>query len=339
MVLRKPYLLFLGDVSDPLTLKTAFGLRDWIPGDVVGQWRLTKTTLDLGLTDLDPEAAITAGAGSIVIGAAPSGGAIPSGWARALLRAVQAGLDVVSGLHASLDSVPGLAAAADRSGVRLHDVRKAPPGLPVGTGARRPGRRLLTVGTDCAIGKKYTALALARAMQAAGVDAEFRATGQTGILIAGTGIALDTVVADFMAGAAEAVSPAAHPEHWDVIEGQGSLFHPSYAGISLALLHGSQPDALVLCTDATRVEIDGCPGYPLPSLAEAMRRNLEAARLTNAAARFVGIAINTLPLPGEAAATLMRRLADEHGIPCVDPLRSDVQPIVDALECRPSNSR
>src|SRR5690606_2848482 len=138
------------------------------------------------------------------------------------------------------DRLPPLAAAAERNGRRLIDVRVPPAGIPTATGRKRSGKRLLTVGTDCALGKKYTALALARAFRARGLAADFRATGQTGILIAGGGIAIDAVVSDFAAGAAELLSPDAAPDHWDVIEGQGALTHPAYAAVSLALLHGSQ---------------------------------------------------------------------------------------------------
>ena len=329
--LRRPYLLFIGDVRDALTAKTAFGLADWCPDRVVGQWRLTGDAVDIGLRDLEPEAAAKAGCGSLVIGAAPAGGQIPDGWAEALRRAAAAGLDIVSGLHSPLGAVPGLAAAAARSGAALREVRRPPEGIPVGTGQRRPGRRLLTVGADCAIGKKYTALAIHREMLARGWNADFRATGQTGILIAGAGIPIDAVVSDFLAGAAELLSPAAEESHWDVIEGQGSLFHPSYAGVSLGLLHGSQPDALVLCYDTRRREIDGCPGFAVPAIATAIARNEEAARLTNPAARCVGVSLNTKGMDAAEADAVARAIADAFGLPCVDPIRHGSAPIVDRL--------
>src|SRR6185503_8511421 len=164
---------------------------------------------------------------------------------------------------------------------------------PVASGRRRTGRRLLTVGTDCAVGKKYTALALARELRARGVDATFRATGQTGILIAGSGIPIDAVVSDFVAGAAETLSPDAAPDHWDVVEGQGSLFHPAYAGVTLGLVHGTQPDLLVLCHEASRREIDDYPDHPIPLLAEALRRYREAAALTNPGVEWLGVSLNT----------------------------------------------
>ena len=171
---------------------------------------------------------------------------------------------------------PGLTAAAARRGRRLIDVRMPPPNIPIATGRKRCGKRLLTVGTDCALGKKYTALALARAFAARGHAVDFRATGQTGILIAGGGMPMDAVVADFEAGAAEMLSPDAAPEHWDVIEGQGSLFHPAYAAVSLGLLHGSQPDVIVVCHDPARERVLGYPDYPLPGIAETIELNRAA---------------------------------------------------------------
>ena len=329
--LRRPYLLFLGDVTDALTLKTAFGLRDWIPADVLGQWRLGPAVIDLGLRDLAPEAARALGAGSVVIGAAPAGGLLPRQWVSALADAARAGLDIVSGLHSSLGAFPELVAAAAEGHAALRDIRRPPPGIPVGTGRRRSGKRLLTVGSDCAIGKKYAALAIAREMESRGWNADFRATGQTGLLIAGAGVVIDTVVADFISGAAEILSPDAEPDHWDVIEGQGSLFHPSYAGVSLGLLHGSQPDMIVLCHDPQRREIDGCPGVPIPEIETAIQRNLEAARLTNPSVRCAGVALNTSRLGERAAGEVMAQVEARLALPCVDPMRGGVSPIVDGL--------
>jgi uncharacterized NAD-dependent epimerase/dehydratase family protein len=326
-----PHLLFLGDIDDRLTAKTAFGLAEWRPERIRGQWRLTADTIDIGVPDLSPAEARLAGARSLVIGAAPAGGQIPAHWGRCLVEAAEAGLDIVSGLHSRLADVPGLAAAAARKGVRLAEIRTPPPGLPVGTGIRRPGKRLLTVGTDCAIGKKYAALALHRSMKARGWNADFRATGQTGILIAGSGIPIDSVVADFIAGAAECLSPSAEPDHWDVIEGQGSLFHPSYAGVSLGLLHGSQPDAILLCIDPGRSELDGMPGFPIPSAADAIARNLEAARLTNPGCRCVGVSFNGSRMSAAEKAAVVARFGAETGLPVVDPLVDDLGPVLDLL--------
>ena len=329
--MRKPYLLFLGDVDSEVHAKTALGLRDWVPDACIAQLRLAQAQVDLGLPDMDPEAAARAGAASMVIGVAPVGGRIPPGWHPMLLRAVQAGLDVVSGMHVPLEDVPGLAEAARQRGVSLIDVRLPRQAFPVATGRRRSGKRLLTVGTDCALGKKYTALALTTALRERGIDADFRATGQTGILIAGAGSAIDAVVADFAAGAAEVLSPAAPAEHWDVIEGQGSLFHPAYAGVTLALVHGSQPDALVLCHDAQRPHLNAYPGFPLPDLAVAAARYVEAARLTNPEARLAGISIRTSMLDAAGRQRMLEETAARMNVPCFDPLQTPLEPVLDVI--------
>ena len=319
--LPAPHLLFLGDVTEPGYAKTAFGLRDWAGERCVGEWALPGATVSTGLPRLDPVAAAAAGARSMVIGVASPGGAIPAAWLHALRAALEAGLDLVSGMHSRLTDLPGLAALAERHGRRLIDVRVPPPDLPVGTGAARPGKRLLTVGTDCALGKKYTALALSRAFAARGLDATFRATGQTGIMIAGGGMPIDAVVADFVAGAAEMLSPAASPGHWDVIEGQGSLFHPAYAGVSLGLLHGSQPDVFVVCHDPARTHVLGHPSLALPSIETVIAQTVALGRLTNPAIRCVGVSLNSAALDAEAAAALLASEAARLGLPVADPVR------------------
>jgi uncharacterized NAD-dependent epimerase/dehydratase family protein len=329
--LRKPYLLFLGNVTLRSDAKTGFGLRDWCPEDVLGEWSLPEATVSLGLPRMTPAQAARAGAGSLVIGVAPAGGALPEAWVPTLAQALEAGLDVVSGMHTRLELHPALVEAAARGDARLINVRHGSPCTTVATGRRRTGRRLLTVGTDCALGKKYTALAMARQLQSQGVPATFRATGQTGILIAGQGVAIDALVADFVAGAAEALSPDNAPGHWDVIEGQGSLFHPAYAGVTLGLLHGSQPDAIVLCHDPSRTVIEDCPQVAIPPLAEAIRRYLEAGRLTNADIRCAGLAINASSLDDAQWADYQARLGEELGLPVCDPMRGGVEPIARRL--------
>jgi uncharacterized NAD-dependent epimerase/dehydratase family protein len=240
-----------------------------------------------------------------------------------LSEALEAGLDLVSGMHGRLAHHAKLKALAMRLGRRLIDVREPPAGIPIATGAKRTGKRLLTVGTDCALGKKYTALTLAKAFQARGVNAQFRATGQTGILIAGAGIPIDAVVADFIAGAAELLTPAAPEDHWDVVEGQGSVFHPSYAGVSLGLLHGTQPDVLVLCHELGRDTVLGLEGYATPSLQEAIDVHVMLARRTNPHARCAGVSLNTSRVqdPDEANA-LLRGYGKTLRLPVADPLRA-----------------
>lgn len=327
MLIPGPYLLFLGDAKVTLDLKTACGLVDWASDRCAGQWRLPDCTVDLGLRDLQFAEARTAGVQTLVIGATPFGGAIAPAWVAPIVAALEAGLHVASGMHIRLESIPEIAEAAQKSGGRLFNIRVPDRAYPVATGRKRSGRRMLMVGTDCAVGKKYTALAIAKAMTAAGMNAQFRATGQTGILIAGEGVPIDAIVSDFVAGAAECLSPDNAPDHWDVIEGQGSLFHPAYAGVALGLLHGSQPDAIILC-HAGRTHVDGYPDFPLPDLAECIDLNLRLARLTNRHARCAGISVNTAALAPEARTAHLRAIEDRFGLPCFDPLASGADALV-----------
>lgn len=332
IAVKPPYLLFLGKASSLSDAKTAFGVADWRRELCCGQLRLPACKADTGLPDLDLIAAKQLGAGSLVIGVAPMGGRFESAWFEVMREAARLGLDIVSGLHTRLDTVPGLAELADRHGGRLVDLRVPPGGLNVATGARRPGRRLLTVGTDCAVGKKYTALALDRLLRTSGRDCTFRATGQTGILIAGGGIPIDAVVSDFVAGAAEALSPASNAGHWDIVEGQGSLFHPSYAGVTLGLIHGTQADALVLCHDTSRTAIEYLEDFPIPPLDVCIERYLEAARLTNAGVRCIGVAVNTSGLAQEDYHKVCASIEAQTSLPCVDPVRDGVEPLVAELD-------
>lgn len=329
--LRQPYLLFLGDAQIKSDAKTAFGLRDWCPDAVLGEWSLPTATVSLGLPRLAPAEAARQGAQSIVIGVAAVGGALPAHWLPELEAALAAGLDIVSGQHSRLSAFPSLVQAAQRSGARLIDVRHSDRVFAAGTGRKRSGKRVLTVGTDCALGKKYTALALTTALRAQGAPATFRATGQTGVMIAGEGVAIDAVISDFVAGAAEALSPDNAPAHWDVIEGQGALFHPAYAGVTLGLLHGSQPDALVLCHDPSRTTIEGYPDHPMPDLREAIDRYVQAGRLTNRAVRCVGISINSSSLSDSEWDRYASQLTRELKLPVVDPMRGGVNAIATAL--------
>lgn len=337
LVLRKPYLVFLGSVTLESDAKTGFGLRDWSSADVLAEWALPEAKVSLGLPTMPPEQAAREGARSLVVGVAPPGGQIPADWIPTLLEALRSGMDVVSGMHTRLESYPELAEAAARHGTRLINVRHQIPHLPIGTGQKRRGQRLLTVGTDCALGKKYTALALTRELQRRGVPATFRATGQTGILIAGSGIPIDAVVADFIAGAAELLSPDNADNHWDIIEGQGALFHPAYAGVTLGLLHGSQPDAIVLCHDPSRRIIEGHPHIPLPPLDVAIDRYLEAGKLTNPGIRCVGLAINSSGLSAPEWERYRKSLEDELCLPVGDPIRTGVARLADRLLMSPSS--
>lgn len=316
-----PYLLFLGDVTVAGYAKTAFGLRDWAGERCIGEYAMPAARVSTGLRAMAPAEAAAAGARAMVIGVANQGGIIPASWMPALHEAIAAGLDLVAGMHTRLADIPSLAAAAEAEGTRLIDLRTPPRGLPTASGRKRSGRRLLTVGTDCALGKKYTALAIARGLTARGVDATFRASGQTGIMIAGEGIAIDAVIADFAAGAAELLSPDAAPSHVDVIEGQGSLFHPSYAAVSLALLHGSQPDMFVVCHAPDRRAILGHDGYPVPSIEAVIEQTVMLGRLTNPAIRCVGVSLNTAGMGAEAAEREIAATRARIGLPTADPMR------------------
>ena len=330
--LPHPYLLFLGDTTEPGYAKTAFGLRDWAPERCVGEWSCAGATVTTGLPRLTPKEARARGARSLLIGVANSGGIISESWMPSLLDALESGLDIVSGMHTKLNDTPQLKSAAERRGRRLIDVRTPPRNIPIASGRKRAGKRLLTVGTDCALGKKYTALALARAFTARGVDADFRATGQTGIMISGRGIPMDSVVADFAAGAAEMLTPDAPAQHWDVIEGQGSLFHPAYAGVSMSLLHGSQPDVIVVCHRPGREQVMGHSSFALPTIGETIEMNLRLGRRTNERIRCAGISLDTSRLDAGAAQQLLAEHSAQHGLPAADPIRGGAafEALVDA---------
>lgn len=330
-MIASPYLLFLGDAPDQLAVKVAQGIRDWRPGAAIGQLRLPSCRADLALPDLSIAEAVAAGARTLVVGVANRGGVIAPSWLAVLREALLAGLDVASGLHSRLCDEPALVAAAGQIGRTLHDVRRPAVKYPLASGRRRRGKRCLTVGTDCSIGKMYTALAVEQEMCARGLKATFRATGQTGILIAGAGVPVDAVVADFMAGAVEWLTPDNDPDHWDLIEGQGSLFHASFSGVSLALLHGGQPDALVLCHDPTRPHLRGLPGQPLPALSELAELSLRLARVVNPECRIVGISAITGGLGDGAAAAYLEQVEREFGVPAVDLRRHGPARLVEAL--------
>ncbi len=319
-----PYLLFLGDTTEPGYAKTAYGLRDWAPERCIGEFFCQGATVSTGLPFLTPAQAVAGGARSLVIGVANAGGHIPEAWFDSLAQAMEAGLDIISGMHVRLGEIALLHNTAARFGRKLIDVRQPPANIRIASGRPRPGKRLLTVGTDCALGKKYTALALARAFTQRGLDADFRASGQTGIMIAGGGIPLDAVIADFAAGAAEMLSPDAAPGHWDVIEGQGSLFHPAYAGVSLALLHGSQPDVIVVCHQPGRERVLGHPAYALPSIEETIALNLQLGRRTQPAIRCGGVCLNTSQFEPSQADRLLASESERLGCAVADPVRGGV---------------
>lgn len=326
-----PYLLFLGDAPDHLAAKVAQGIKDWRPELCVGQLRLEGCQADMGLEDLTIQQAMERGAKTLVIGVANRGGYISDKWKGVLIEALKAGMDVASGLHNLLRDEPDLVEADDEHGGNLHDVRVPSVKYPIATGVRRRGKRCLAVGTDCSVGKMYTALCMEKVMRERQMKATFRATGQTGILVTGSGVPLDAVIADFMAGAVEWLTPDNDEDHWDLIEGQGSLYHASYSGVTMALVHGGQPDALILCHEPTRKHMRGLPDYKLPSLEEVRDTALLLARVVNPHVKVVGVSINTQHLSEDEARKLCEETEARMGLPTVDPYRHGAERLVDAL--------
>jgi uncharacterized NAD-dependent epimerase/dehydratase family protein len=330
-MIQTPYLLFLGDAPDMLAAKVAIGIRDWRPDHAVGQIRLPGCGADLGLTDMSLAEARDAGAKTLVIGVANRGGVISKEWKKVLVAALEEGFDLAAGLHNRLRDEPDLVAVAEATGRTLHDVRVPEVAYPIADGTPRTGKRCLAVGTDCSVGKMYTAMAMEREMHARGMKATFRATGQTGILITGDGVPLDAVVADFMAGSIEWLTPPNAPDHWDLIEGQGSLFHVSFSGVTMALLHGGQPDALILCHEPTRSHMRGLPGYTPPTLQTLWETAIPLARIANPACAVAGVAVNTQHMDDGPARDYLHNVEAETGLPATDPYRFGTGKLVDAL--------
>lgn len=330
-MIETPYLLFLGDAPDMLAAKVAIGIRDWRPQNAVGQFRMEGCKADLGLSDMTLTEAREAGARTLVIGVANRGGVISPEWKKVLVMALEEGFDLASGLHNLLRDEPDLVAVANATGRTLHDVRVPEVDYPIANGVKRSGKRCLAVGTDCSVGKMYTALCMDAEMRGRGMKSTFRATGQTGILITGDGVPLDAVIADFMAGSVEWLTPDNEPDHWDHIEGQGSLFHVSYSGVTMALIHGGQPDALILCHEPTRTHMRGLPSYALPSLNALRDQALSLARVANPACQVVGISVNTQHMAEDEALAYLAGLEADMDLPATDPFRFGAGKLVDAL--------
>ena len=330
-MLRKPYVLFLGDVEDNLAAKVAFGINDWRGIDCVGQIRLDGCKASIDLPKISIIEAKKKGAKTLIVGVANRGGGISKSWHASLIEAANMGLDIASGLHELLDTIPGLEEAAKKNNAVLHEARIPKGPFPIASAQPRSGHRLLTVGTDCSVGKMYTALAIERELKRRGVNADFRATGQTGILITGSGVPIDAVVADFISGAIEQLCPSNEKDHWDIIEGQGSLFHPSFAGVSLGLIHGAQPTDLVLCHEPTRTHMRGLPDVSLPGIMECIDSNLNAAHLVNSRVKFRGIAINSSEVEEDQRQYLFEELQKETGLIVFDPLKTGIEKFVSNL--------
>ena len=330
-MIETPYLLFLGDAPDMLAAKVAIGIRDWRPDHAVGQISLPGCGADLGLTEMTLAEAKAAGAKTLVIGVANRGGVISQTWKDLLIEALGMGFDLASGLHNLLANEGDLVAASQVNGCTLHDVRVPNVEYPIANGKKRTGKRVLAVGTDCSVGKMYTAMALDDAMREKGMKSTFRATGQTGILITGSGVPLDAVIADFMAGAVEYLTPDNEDDHWDIIEGQGSLFHVSYSGVTLALIHGGQPDALILCHEPTRSHMRGLPDYTPPSMEAVRDMALALAKVANPNCQVVGVSVNTQHMSEDEARAYLAEVEAQMGLPAVDPFRHGAARLAEAL--------
>lgn len=331
-MIQTPYLLFLGDAPDQLAAKVAQGIKDWRPDNAVGQFRMAGCGADVKLQDMTLQEGLDAGAKTLVVGVANRGGVISAAWKEVLVQALQMGYDIASGLHNLLRDEKELMAAARVNGRTLFDVRIPSVAYPIANGKKRTGKRCLAIGTDCSVGKMYTGLAMDIEMQKRGMKSTFRPTGQTGILITGGGVPLDAVIADFMAGAVEYLTPDNDADHWDHIEGQGSLFHVSYSGVTMALIHGGQPDALILAHEPTRTHMRGLPEYDLPSLEALHDMALPIARIANPACQVVGISVNTQHLSEEEALSYMAEVEKRMGLPTVDTFRQGAARLVDALD-------
>ena len=331
MKLTPPYAVFLGDAPDRLSLKMANSIAAWRKEQCIGEITLPDCTVTTGLPQLSVEQAAELGAKTFVLGFNNAGGHIDAKYLPDIKLAIQQGLHIVNGLHDKLTDIPELVSLATQYQVDLIDIRHPTSRFKTANGENRTGKRLLTVGTDCSVGKMYTTLAIHEALQAQKINSTFRATGQCGILIAGEGVAVDCVVSDFISGAVEALTPDNEDDHWDVIEGQGSLFQPAYAGVTLGLIHGAQPDALVLCHILEREKMRGMPSYTLPDINEAIELNLTHARLTNPRCQMVGISVNTMAVDEKTAREVCLQISQQTGLPCQDPIRHGVKDIIQQM--------
>ncbi|MES2180052.1 MAG: DUF1611 domain-containing protein [Gemmatimonadota bacterium] len=271
---------------------------------------------------------------ALVIGIAPAGGQLPDAWVRLLAGAIENGLEIWSGLHTFIGDVPELAELAKKHNVAIHDLRRPPAKLRVANGRVRDvsATIVLTVGTDCNIGKMTTQLQILGAIRERGIRTNFAATGQTGILIEGRGLGVDAVVADFIAGAAEKlVLECAEGADLVLVEGQGSIIHPSYSGVTYGLIHGSLPHAQILCAQPSRKAINRCEWVKIPPLVDFIRLS-EQASMYLRPAPVIAVALNTYDLPEDEALREIEKVQRETGLPVTDTVRFETKPIVDAIE-------
>ncbi len=339
------YLILADGDFGPMTSKTANSVIRFLPDQIVAV--LDRQQADRSVADVlgfggaipvvgSMTEGLALGPTAVLVGIAPQGGRLPAEWRTWLLEAVDAGCELWSGLHTFLADDAELADRARVRGVRILDLRRPPPDLPIASGLARTVEPyvVLTVGTDCNVGKMTAQLRLVQGLRAQGLRTRFVATGQTGIMIEGWGIAVDAVVADFIAGAAERLVLEGAPDA-DVllVEGQGSINHPGYSGVTLGLLHGSCPDGLILCHQASREYLGDyrrTSEFRIPPLPQYVRWYEDLAGAVHPT-RVVGISMNTYDLDEAAARTACARAADSTGLPCTDPVRFDPAPLVDAV--------
>ena len=336
------YLILADDSFGPLTSKTANACIRYTPEHVVGvldQSQAGRTAQEvLGFGGGIPVVATLAEGlalkpTALLVGIAPAGGQLPADWIRLIARAIEHQLEIWSGLHSFLGDIPELADLARRHGVAIRDLRRPPASLEVATGRVREvsATVVLTVGTDCNIGKMTTQLQLLGGLRQRGIRTSFAATGQTGILIEGRGIGVDAVIADFIAGAAESlVLECAKDSDLVLVEGQGSIIHPSYSGVTYGLLHGALPHAQIMCAQPTRTAINRCEWVAIPPLVDFIRMS-EAAAAPLRPAPVIGVALNTFDLDDDAARRAVETVQRETGLPTTDPVRFDPAPVVEAI--------
>ena len=333
---ERTLILAEGFSADPHYGKTMHGMLRYRREDVVAILDSTRVGgSEAGIPIVgEVESALAFGPQVAIVGVATQGGRFPPAWRSLLRDCIAGGLSIENGLHEMLADDAELRPLADAAGVELRDLRRPPPGLDCATGANLEvdARIVLTVGSDCAIGKMTVSLELDRAARERGIASVFVPTGQTGIAIAGWGIAVDAVVADFVSGAAEQLVLEGSRRGGDLlwVEGQGAILHPAYSGVTLGLYHGSVPHALVLCHRPGSTEIEGSPGHPIPPLGELVEL-YERMALPRRPARVVALALNTAGLDDAAARAAVSAAAAESGLPAADPVREGPEALLDAV--------
>ncbi len=333
---ERTVILAEGFSGDPHYGKTMRGVLRYRRDDVVvivDSSRAGETEAGVPIV-ADVDSALSFGPEVAIVGVATQGGRFPPAWRAILRRSIDAGLSIENGLHEMLGDDLELRPLADVAGVELRDLRRPPPGLDVATGANLEvdAQIVLTVGSDCAIGKMTVSLELDRVARERGHPSVFVPTGQTGIAIAGWGIAVDAVVADFVSGAAEQLVVEGRRRGGELlwVEGQGSLVHPCYSGVTLGLYHGAVPHALVLCHRAGATEIEGSPGHPIPPLRELVELYQRMA-LPRRPSRVVALALNTVGMDDGTARRAIEAASDETGLPAADPVREGADGLLDAV--------